>query len=129
MTITTGLDVAASADVVWDLLVDVRAWPDWGPTLREVRLEGGAHRISAGSTGEVRTVLGPWLPFRVEDWREGEVRSWAWRVAGVPATEHRVRSIGPDRCRVELGVPWWAPGYLAVVALALTRIRRAAEGG
>jgi hypothetical protein len=51
-----------------------------------------------------------------------------WRVAGVSATEHSVISRGPSRCRVEMSVPWWAVSYLGVVRLALTRIRRRAEG-
>jgi hypothetical protein len=45
----------------------------------------------------------------------------------VHATEHSVTATGPSRCRVEMSVPWWAPAYLGVVAVALRRIRRRAE--
>lgn len=76
----------------------------------------------------MQTALGIWLPFQVESWRDdGPLRSWSWRVAGVPATEHVVISQGPSRCRVEMSVPWWAVAYLGVVRVALTRIRRRAE--
>jgi hypothetical protein len=89
----------------------------------------GFNTLSAGASGSVQTALGLWLPFRVECWRDdGPLRSWSWRVAGVPATEHSVISRGPSRCRVEMSVPWWAVPYLSVVRVALTRIRGRAEG-
>jgi hypothetical protein len=123
------IDVAAPAELAWDELVELSSWPRWGPTVRSARLDDGAARLSAGAHGAVQTAGGVWLPFRVDDWvDDGPRRSWSWRVGGVPATEHAVIAQGPDRCRIEMQVPWWAPAYLAVVALALTRIRRRAEG-
>ncbi|NPC97816.1 SRPBCC family protein [Nocardioides sp. zg-DK7169] len=120
-----GIDVDAPGERAWEQLVDVRCWPRWGPTVRDARLDDGTYLLSAGATGSVQTAPGVWLPFRVERWREDEsVRSWSWRVAGVPATEHTVIARGPSRCRVEMGVPWWGPPYLVVVAVALRRIRR-----
>jgi hypothetical protein len=125
---TLGVDVAAPADLAWDQLVELGSWPRWGPTVRGARLDDGATRLHAGATGSVQTALGVWLPFRVDRWSDdGQWRSWSWRVAGVPATEHTVVTTGPSRCRVSMSVPWWAPGYLGVVAVALTRIRRRAE--
>ncbi|WP_122817916.1 SRPBCC family protein [Nocardioides pantholopis] len=125
---TLRIDVAAPHDVAWRELVDVRCWPHWGPTVRAARLDDGTAWLSAGATGAVQTPFGVWLPFRVEHWHDdGPRHAWSWRVAGVPATEHAVTRTGPDACRVEMAVPWWAPAYLGVVRLALTRIRRRAE--
>lgn len=123
-----GIEVAASSDRAWHELIDLTCWPRWGPTVRSARLDDGSGRLSAGASGSVQTALGIWLPFQVESWRDdGPLRSWSWRVAGVPATEHLVISQAPSRCRVEMTVPWWAVAYLGVVRVALTRIRRRAE--
>lgn len=123
-----GIDVAASSDLAWDELVELARWPEWGPTVRSARLDDGSGRLSAGATGSVQTAPGLWLRFAVDRWEDaGPTRTWSWRVAGVPATEHAVLTRGPDRCRVEMSVPWWATVYLGVVAIALRNIRRRAE--
>jgi hypothetical protein len=125
--VTLGLDVEASPDVVWDLLVRVSEWPRWGPTVREATVDDGASQIHPGATGRVRTAAGFWVPFRVEEWRvDPSVRHWSWRVAGVPATGHTVTSqqLG---CRVEMSAPVWAVGYTPVLLLGLRRIRALAE--
>lgn len=71
----------------------------------------------------MRTAAGVSLPFAVTRFDDG--RRWAWRVAGVTATDHRVEP-SPGGSTVTFGVPWWAPGYLAVCAIALRRIERLA---
>jgi hypothetical protein len=103
-----GIDVAASSERAWRELVELDRWPEWGPTVRAARLDDGSRRLHAGATGSVQTTPGLWLPFRVDEW--------------VDAGPRRVWS-----CRVEMSVPWWAPAYLGVVALALRNIRRRAE--
>lgn len=118
----------APADLAWRQLVDLDAWPRWGPTVRAALLDDGTRLLSARSTGRVQTAVGVWLPFAVETWDEGgPARSWSWRVGGVPATDHAVTSRGASRCRVEMSVPWWAASYLGVVGVALARIRHDAE--
>ena len=125
---TLGLDISAPSELAWDQLVDLRNWPHWGPTVLGARLDDGSSRLTAGATGAVQTPLGLWLPFRVDEWQDaGSRQAWSWKVAGVPATSHRVAERGPSRCRVEMSVPWVAPAYLGVVALALSRIRRRVE--
>ena len=121
--------VAAPGDLVWEELVDLSAWPSWGPTVRSARLADGQLRLHAGATGWVTTAVGLRLPFAVERWHaDGPRRVWSWRVAGVRATEHVVTDLGPSRCEVGMSVPWWGPAYLGVIALALSRIRRRFEG-
>ena len=134
MTFSVSRRVAASVEDVWALLTDTGTWPDWGPsitgvepvqagTLTGVPAGTAARGIQLGSRGRVRTFLGVALPYTVTAF-EPE-RYWSWSVAGLPATGHRVV---PQHggCLVTFTVPWWAPAYLPVCALALRRIERLA---
>jgi len=114
----TSRDIAAPAEVMWELLTDVDRWPEWGPSVRRATL--ATSRFELGSRGTVRTVLG--LAFRFEVTRFEEGRSWSWRVAGCPATDHVVEARGPDLSRVGFGVPWIATPYLVVCRMALRRL-------
>lgn len=78
--------------------------------------------LRAGSSGRIRTPMGIWVPFVVESFEPEHF--WDWRVAGVPATGHRVESVGPNRSRLTFTVPVWALGYGLVCRLALMRIDR-----
>jgi hypothetical protein len=126
--------VEAPSSDVWRLLVDLDAWPQWGPTVSGARLDDGSRRLSAGATGAVRTPVGVWLPFTVTELTEPAgsaaapegVWAWSWRVAGVPATRHEVRATGDRSCVVALGAPVWAAAYLPVLAVGLDRIARLA---
>jgi hypothetical protein len=122
------IDVAAHLDAdpaaVWRALTDTEAWPGWGPTVASATVDGGDRVIGPGSTGRVRTAVGISLPFEVTAWDEG--RRWAWKVAGVPATGHRVEPVSSGGCRAVIEVPWWAPAYIPVCRLALARIARMA---
>ena len=121
--------VDAPADSVWDLLVDLDAWPQWGPTVTAARLDGGGRRLTPGARGAVRTPVGVWVPFEVTDLTRGQpVSGWRWAVAGVPATTHRVLDEG-DHCVVELGAPWWAPAYVPVLEVGTRRLAGLANGG
>jgi len=124
MSPSVSRDISAPAPVLWDLLTHVAAWPLWGPTVSGAEVPGGV--IERGAHGTVRPTVGPSLPFVVTRF-DGGTR-WAWSVAGVPATEHRVRPT-PGGCVVTFSVPWWAPGYLVVCAIALRRIERLALEG
>lgn len=135
--------IAAPAPVVWRLLTDIRFWPLWGPSITGAELAGHRpggeeHVLRAGSRGRVRTVVGLSLPFIVTSFEEGSFddgsfdgrfpevgRAWSWAVAGVAATGHRVGA-APGGCLVTFSVPWWAPPYLLVCAVALRRIDRLA---
>lgn len=128
MDLRLGIEVAAPSDTAWRQLTDLSCWPRWGPTIRAARLDDGATRLSAGATGAVQTAVGVWLPFRVDELSVGTGRrEWSWHVAGVPATDHVVVTRGPSRCRIEIGVPWWAASYLGVVGIGLARIRGLAQ--
>ncbi|MDJ0723290.1 MAG: SRPBCC family protein [Desulfobacterales bacterium] len=110
---------APTADV-WRLITDTHAWPQWGPTVRAV--DCAERYIRAGSTGRVLTPIGLWLPFAVE--RFEPERFWDWRVGGVAATGHWLKSLGRRQCELAFSVPFWAVGYGVVCRAALARIDR-----
>jgi len=114
----------APAGKVWELIIDTRTWPVWGPSVKAVDCR--QRRITAGSQGHIKTPLGLWLPFRVTMFEPG--RYWAWRVAGLAATGHQVDPLGPERCRLSFTVPKWAFGYGIVCRRALMRIDRLLAG-
>jgi hypothetical protein len=110
--------IHAPAGVLWSLLSDLDRWPDWGPTVRSARIDGEG--LMAGAHGRLTTIVGLDVGFEVTDYAEGTY--WAWKVSGVPATDHTVQQLSADTCRVGFGVPWPAVGYLAVCRIALQRL-------
>lgn len=113
--------IDAPADRTWDLLVDPDRWPEWGPSVTDV--EASDRPIVEGTTGRVRTVGGIRLPFEVTTCREYR---WTWRVAGIPATGHRIEPLG-DACSVVFEVPLPAAAYAPVCRRALRAIERLAK--
>ncbi|MFW5905264.1 MAG: SRPBCC family protein [archaeon] len=113
--------IEAPPERVWELLVDTRQWPEWGPSVLDVATQ--PPRIQEGSTGRVRTIFGLWVPFtvtRMSKW------SRAWHIGPVPATDHRVL---PEKssCRVGFEVPLYAFPYLLVCWVARRRIEELAK--
>ena len=123
-TLAVGRDVAVAPAVAAEALRDTRTWPEWGPAIDGV--ESSDRRVRTGTTGRIR-VGGAWVPFRVTGSTD---RRWDWRVAGLPATGHRVdRYAGdPDRCRVVIEVPIVAAGYVPVCRRALDRFATLVQG-
>ena len=112
-------EVPAAPAAAWRLLTDLDAWPRWGPTVTAAELTGGGRRLTGGTRGRVRTPVGLWLPFAVTAFEPGY--RWVWRVAGVPATGHRVEPHAGG-CRVVFEVPVLAAAYAPVCHRALDRI-------
>lgn len=79
-------------------------------------------RIREGTRGWILTAFGLALPFRVTAYAEG--RFWAWKVAGIPATGHRVVPLGPAACRVVFELPRLAAPYAAVCRRACRNLAR-----
>lgn len=113
-------EIPVGAEAAWTLLVDVERWPEWGPSVRSAGLD--SERFEHGATGWVRTSFGLRVPFEVTGFDDGH--RWSWKVAGVPATDHRVRPLGPTACSVGFGVPRIAAPYAIVCRRALTTIDR-----
>jgi uncharacterized protein YndB with AHSA1/START domain len=119
MTISVSRLMPVDPSVVWDLLVDTSRWAEWGPSVTAVDVPD--LRLRAHSTGRVRTAFGVWVPFAVTEFDDG--RSWAWTVAGVPATTHTVEPASGG-CRVSFGIPTATAPYALVCRTALRRIER-----
>jgi hypothetical protein len=123
--------VDAPAETVWSILTDTARWSEWGPSIAAIDCPD--RFIQEGSRGHVRTV-GPgtllgldWdglrVPFRITTYADYR---WTWRVAGVPATGHRVESRG-ENCRAAFEIPLPAAAYAPVCRRALADIERLAR--
>lgn len=108
--------IGASREAVWDVFRDTELWSVWGPSVRAVDCTD--RYVESGTTGRVRTPVG-WVPFEVTTC---DSFRWAWDVAGVPATGHRVESDGDGACRAGFEVPPLAAPYAVVCRRALRRI-------
>ena len=117
MPIEVARELAAPPAAAWRLLTDTRAWPRWGPTITAV--EADRPVIGLATRGRVRTSVGVWAPFEITGFVPGS--SWHWRVAGIPATGHRVEPAARG-CRVVFEVPWPAAPYVIVCRIALGRL-------
>lgn len=115
--------LAVPPEDAWDLLVDVRRWPEWSPIVDGV--DATDARVRTGTTGRIR-VLGARLPFEVIDRTD---RRWTWRVAGLSGTGHRVDALAENRCRVVFELSPTAVGYAPVCLRALERIESLLEDG
>lgn len=124
-TLAVGRDVAVAPAVAAAALRDTRTWPQWSPAIDGVASDD--RFVETGTIGRVR-VGGAWIPFRVTGATD---RRWDWRVAGIPATGHRVDRYAddPDRCRVVVEVPIVAAAYVPVCRHALDRFAALVEGG
>ena len=115
--------VAAPAERAWSLFRDAERWPEWGPSVAAV--DCPVRFVERGTEGRVRIAgVGLWVPFRVTPC--GDYR-WTWRVAGVPATGHRVDPRGGDRSAVAIELSPLAAAYVPVCRRALSRFAALAE--
>jgi hypothetical protein len=123
-TLAVGRDVAVAPAVAAEALRDTHTWPDWGPAIDAV--ESDDRHVTSGTRGRV-SVGGAWIPFRVTACND---RRWEWRVAGIPATGHRVDRYPSesDRSRVVIEVPVAAAWYVPVCRRALDRFAALVEG-
>ena len=123
--IVIGTVIQGTAEEAWRLLTDTQQWPLWGPSVSAVASE--QRYIGPGSKGRVKTLLGFWVPFTIDEYRE--LRFWSWRIGRFPATGHRVSVKDETTCVVAFDMPWWALPYLVVCRIALGRIRRLLRHG
>ena len=100
----TSIDVAASPDRVWEVLVDVERWPEWTESVTSVRvLDGGS--LAVGSRVEVAQPKIPAGTYTVTALEPGRSFAWEQRQPGSTVTADHVLTPLPDGgTRVELVV-------------------------
>jgi hypothetical protein len=103
---------------IWELLTDTHTWPQWRPSVNAVKCR--YRFIREGSEGRVKTAADIWLPFIITGYEEG--RFWSWKVAGIPATGHRVEPQEDGLCTLTFEVPLLAAPYVYICKIALDRI-------
>ena len=98
------IDVAASPDRVWDVLVDVERWPEWTDSVSSVRLlDAGA--LAVGSRVEISQPRIPTGTYTVTELDPGSGFAWQLRQPGsIVAARHECASLPDGGTRVELTV-------------------------
>jgi hypothetical protein len=116
--ISVGKLYHSSPPLVWELITDTAQWPRWGPTIKRVRFP--ERFIRKGSSGQVLTALGIWLPFAIDEYEHASF--WSWKVAAIKATGHRLQASETGGCYLWFEVPMVAAPYALVCQMALWRI-------
>lgn len=115
-------EIEALPEVIWDVLIDTRNWPIWGPSVLSV--DGKDRYIKLGSKGRVKTVFLFWLPFTITKFRQFEY--WNWRVGRLQATGHKLIRKSDSSCKLCFDMGLWAFAYIPVCWLALRKIEKIA---
>jgi uncharacterized membrane protein len=98
------VEIEASAERIWDLLMDVEGWPSWTPTMTSVtRVDSGP--LAVGSSARIRQPRLGSLVWKVTELTEG--RSFTWE-AGRPGlllvAGHAIENSEWNDARVTLSI-------------------------
>ena len=124
MRYETSVEIDASPENVWTVLVDVERWPAWTASMTSVRLLR-PEPFMVGSAARIKQPKLPPAVWRVTDFQPGRSFSWVAKGPGVATTaSHTVTARdGGDGAVVTLGLVQGGP--LAPIAdLLLTRLTR-----
>ena len=98
------IDVAASPDRVWEVLVDVERWPEWTESVSSVRLLDSGP-LAVGSRVEISQPRIPTGLYTVTRLEPRSVFTWQQRQPGSTVSAHHECAPLPDGgTRVALGV-------------------------
>jgi uncharacterized membrane protein len=101
---STSIEVAAPADQVWDVLVDVERWPEWTDSVSSARLLDSGP-LAVGSRAEISQPRIPTGTYTVTALEPGRAFTWEQRQPGSKVVAHHTCAPLPDGgTRVELGV-------------------------
>lgn len=114
---TESVTIDASPEMVWSILSNIVAWPEWTPTVTRVeRLDQGMMRIGS-RTRIIQPKLRP-VVWEITDWRPNEAFTWESGGAGFTVTAvHVLERIGSG-CRLTLNVHF--RGLIGTVVGVLT---------
>ncbi|MDN5796795.1 MAG: SRPBCC family protein [Intrasporangium sp.] len=97
---------ALTADVLWEVLSDLRRWPDWLPTVDAARPVDPDHTAGPGACYVIDQPGLPRATWTVTDWRAGAGFTWESRRPGILTTgTHELVPID-DGTTIRLGVTW-----------------------
>jgi hypothetical protein len=122
MQLEQSLSIHAPPDVVWSVTIDVERWPEWTPTMQQVRrLDSGPFQV--GSSAMVKQPQFPETVWRVTALDPGRGFTWETRVRGLHmiATHEVVPTPGGCTSNLRLEIR----GLLATILGPL--IRRSAK--
>jgi uncharacterized membrane protein len=133
------VDIAAPADAVWAVLVDVERWPEWTPSIRRVERLGDGP-LAVGSQVRIWQPRFPAAVWRITTFAPGRGFAWTSTAPGMTSVgDHRIAA-GDDAVTVTLSIAQEGPlaAVFAVLAGGLTRryvdteaqsLRRRCENG
>lgn len=116
------IDIAAPTDRVWPFLAEFARWPQWGLSISDVH--STSEYVAPGVTGRVRTRVGLWLPFTIEDVIPESF--WDWSIVGFRATGHYLEP-RQGHTHVRFTAPGVAAPYKLVMAASLERLKHLVE--
>ncbi len=107
--IESTIDVAASSDDVWRVMIDVERWPEWTPTIgRLERLDVGPFQV--GSRVRIHQPRLPKAIWTVTALEDGHAFEWQNTMPGVRSVAgHRVERRESGGARVTLTLRWTGP--------------------
>jgi carbon monoxide dehydrogenase subunit G len=114
---SSSVEVAAPPEVVWQVLSEVEAWPEWTPSVRSiVRLDPGPLHV-----GQRLRISQPRFPTTV--WRLTELvegRSFVWRAGGPGARTTASHTVEPSGTGTRATLFLGQRGPLGLLVGALT---------
>ena len=112
--------IDAPATSVWSVMIDVARWPEWTPTVTEVR-HLGHPAFGVGSRVQIRQPRLPRAVWQVTRLEEGRAFTWESTGPGIRSIGHHEVTPTEAGCAVRLSIEQAGP-MGAVAALAWKRL-------
>ena len=97
----TSIDIAAPSDRVWSVMSDVERWPEWTPSVSQVkRLDGGPFGV--GSRARIHQPKFPPAFWKVSAIEPGRSFTWVSTAPGMRVVGHHAVASTPTGSRATL---------------------------
>ncbi|HNV15302.1 MAG: SRPBCC family protein [Actinomycetales bacterium] len=109
MSISVTSSTIVNPSLAWQVLSDVRSWPEWLPTVIEVVPETPEAPDGMGAAYLVRQPRLAAARWEITEWRPGAGFTWVSRRPGVTTTgTHQLVEV-PGGVQAQLGIAWSGP--------------------